>query len=209
MSPARRRMQGFTIAEMLVVVAILGIMAALAGTSLISITRQAQASGEARLLVYRLQSARTLSVSQGWPQGYYFGAPGDANPALTTIPWCTGAGCGFAWKNVAATAMPAYAQGQAQELHPFDSLPYVSNGLAGFSQLLAVTVNTTTWAGAASFTVGFDLNGLPYVNPPPVPLVWPICLAVQTINDPTTLRWVIIFSDGTTRIQQTNETYCV
>lgn len=202
-------MQGFTIVEMLVVLAILGIMAALASTSLVSLTRQAQASGEARLLVYRLQAARTLAVSKGWPQGYYVGAPGDANPVLTALPWCTGAGCGFAWQNVAATPTPLYAQGQGQELYPFDSLPYVSNGIGGVTQLLAVTVDTTTWAGATSFSIGFDLNGLPSITPPPIPMVWPICLAVQNISDPTTLRWVIIFSDGTTRIQQINETYCV
>jgi hypothetical protein len=31
---------------------------------------------------------------------------------------------------------------------------------------------------------------------------------VQDISDATTQRWIIVFSDGTTRIEKSNETYC-
>jgi prepilin-type N-terminal cleavage/methylation domain-containing protein len=200
----RQRGLGFTLVELMVVVGIAGIIAALASSSLTGLRRQARASGQARLIVYRLQAARTYAVSQGWPQGYYFGAPGDATAVMTNpaVPWCEAAGCGFAFKATAPTAAPTYVAGQEQ--YPLDPLPYVANALT-ISQLVAVAATGVT---TPSFTVGFDLNGLPSINPPPNPMVWPICISVQDIADATTLRWVIVFSDGTTRIQKDNESYC-
>jgi len=189
----------------MVVVAIVGVLAALASTALTSLRRQARASGQARLLVYRLQSARTMSVSQGWPQGYYFGAPGDGSAILSnaSVPWCFAAGCGFAFKATSPTANATYVAGQEQL--PLDSLPFVSNASTGMVPFLTVRAAGVT---TASFTVGFDLNGLPRIDPPPLPMVWPICISVQDLSDATTLRWVIVFSDGTTRIQKSNENYC-
>jgi type II secretory pathway pseudopilin PulG len=188
---------------MMVVLAIAGVLAALASSSLTTIRRQARASGQARLIVYRLQAARTLSVSQGWPQGYYFGGPGDTSAVLTSggVPWCSAAGCGFAFKAATATGTATYAPGE--EEFPIDALPYVNSG--GFRQVLAVAASGVP---QLSFTVGFDLNGLPRIDPAPNPMVWPICISVQDTLDATTLRWVIVFSDGTTRIQNYNETYC-
>ena len=190
--------------ELMVVVAIGGILAALASASLTGLRRQARASGQARAIVYKLQAARTLAVSQGWPQGYYFGAPGDTTAVFSTgfVPWCVAAGCGFSFKATSPTATATYLPGQ-EEL-PLDPFPFISNG-ATISQVLVVAANGV---GTPSFTVGFDLNGLPRIDPPPNPMVWPICISVQDIADATTLRWVIVFSDGTTRIQKDNETYC-
>ncbi len=204
MSRRGHRLGGFTLIELMVVVAIAGVLAALASSSLTTLRRQARASGQARLLVYRLQSARTLSVSQGWPQGYYFGGPGDPSLVLSNlaVPWCAAAGCGFAFRATSPTAAPTYVPGQ--EEFPLDPLPYTTN-TGGITQLLQVNA---TGVAATSFTVGFDLNGLPSINPPPNPLVWPICISVQDVSDATTLRWVLVFSDGTTRIQKINETYC-
>jgi len=189
----------------MVVVAIVGVLAALASTALTSLRRQARASGQARLLVYRLQSARTMSVSQGWPQGYYFGAPGDATAILSnaSVPWCVVAGCGFTFKATSPTANATYVAGQEQ--FPLDALPFVSNSGTGMAPLITVRAAGVT---TPSFTVGFDLNGLPRIDPPPLPMVWPICISVQDLADATTLRWVIVFSDGTTRIQKYNENYC-
>jgi type II secretory pathway pseudopilin PulG len=188
----------------MVVLAIVGVLAALASSALTSLRRQARASGQARLLVYRLQSARTLAVSQGWPQGYYFGAPGDASIVLnnTGVPWCFAAGCGFAFKAATPSANAVYVAGN--EEFPIDPLPFVSTS-TGMVQVLSVAA---TGVSTPSFTVGFDLNGLPRIDPPPAIMVWPICISVQDISDATTLRWVIVFSDGTTRIQKYNETYC-
>ena len=196
--------RGFTLIELMVVVAIAGVLAALASSALTGLRRQARASGQARLLVYRLQSARTLSVSQGWPQGYYFGAPGDASAVMSNaaVPWCEAAGCGFAFKAASATGTATYAAGQ--EEFPLDPLPYVVNA-GTLAQVLSVSASGVA---TPSFTVGFDLNGLPRIDPPPSPMVWPICISVQDLSDATTLRWVIVFSDGTTRIQKIDETYC-
>ncbi len=198
--------RGFTLVELMVVVGIAGILAALASSAMTGLRRQARASGQARLLVYRLQSARTLSVSQGWPQGYYFGAPGDATPVMSNaaVPWCEAAGCGFPFKALTATGTATYLPNNGQEELPPDALPYGSTS-GGPAQLLAVAANGVA---TPSFTVGFDLNGLPRIDPPPNPMVWPICISVQDISDATTLRWVIVFSDGTTRIQKIDETYC-
>jgi prepilin-type N-terminal cleavage/methylation domain-containing protein len=199
-----KRVPGFTLVELMVVVAIAGVLAALASSALTDVRRQSRASGQARLLVYRLQAARTLSVSQSWPQGYYFGAPGDASVVLSNpaVPWCTAAGCGFAFKATSPSATATYVAGQEQ--FPLDPFPFVGTGV-GISQVLAVAANGVA---TPSFTVGFDQNGLPRIDPPPNPMVWPICISVQDISDATTLRWVIVFSDGTTRIQKDNETYC-
>ena len=186
-------------------VAIAGILAALASTTLTGLRRQARASGEARLIVYRLQSARTLAVSQGWPQGYYFGGTQVANAFMDNLPWCLQVGCGFAFKATSATAPATYAPNLGQEELPVDTVPYISSA-GGPVQALSVTALNV---GQANFTVGFDLNGLPNINPAPNPMAWPICIGVQDVTDATTLRWVIVFSDGTTRIQQANETYCV
>jgi prepilin-type N-terminal cleavage/methylation domain-containing protein len=198
------RARGFTIVEMLTVMAIAGVLAALASSAMTGLRRQARASGQARLLVYRLQSARTLSVSQGWPQGYYFGAPGDTTAVLSNaaVPWCGAAGCGFAFKAASSTATATYLPGE--EEFPLDPLPYVSTG-GILGQVLRVAASGVL---TPSFTVGFDLNGLPRIDPAPNPMVWPICISVQDVLDATTLRWVIVFSDGTTRIQKINETYC-
>ncbi|MGO9831556.1 MAG: prepilin-type N-terminal cleavage/methylation domain-containing protein [Myxococcaceae bacterium] len=201
---ANRR--GFTLVEAMVVLAIAAVLAALASSSLVGLRRQSQASGEARLVVYRLQTARTLAVSQGWPQGYYFAGPNDGNPFLGNgTPWCFFAGCGFAFKATSSTAPATYTAGLGQEEQPIDTLPYISNGGGNYAPVLSVTAFNV---GATSFTVGFDLNGLPNINPAPNPMAWPICLSVQNVSDATTQRWVIVFSDGTTRIQQVNETYC-
>ena len=147
----------------MVVVGIAGILAALASSALTGLRRQARASGQARLLVYRLQSARTLSVSQGWPQGYYFGAPGDATPVMSNaaVPWCEAAGCGFSFKALTATGTATYLPNNGQEEYPLDPLPYASNS-GGPAQLLAVAANGVA---TPSFTVGFDLNGLPRHRP--------------------------------------------
>ncbi len=200
----RTRGRGFTLIELMVVVCIAAVLAALASSALTGLRRQARASGQARLLVYRLQSARTLSVSQGWPQGYYFGAPGDANGVMQNagVPWCEAAGCGFAFKALTSTSPATYTTA-GQEQYPLDPLPYVATS-SGISQVLKVGVAGIT----PSFTVGFDLNGLPRIDPTPNPMVWPICISVQDISDATTLRWVMVFSDGTTRIQKIDETYC-
>jgi hypothetical protein len=188
---------------MMVVTAVIGIMVMLAASSLSGLQRQARASGQARLFVIRLQSLRTGAVSQGWPQGYYFGGPLDTNPILSNLAWCAAAGCGFTFRATAPTNPATYTAGLGQEQFPLDPFPFV--GGSAPQRVLAVTANGV---GATSFSVGFDVNGLPRIDPPPLPMIWPQCIAVQDLTDATTLRWVIVFSDGTVRIQRDNETYC-
>jgi prepilin-type N-terminal cleavage/methylation domain-containing protein len=75
-SPHRRA--GFTLLEMMTVVAIVGVMSAMAVFGLGTVAEQGGVSGETRKLVTRLQSARALAVSTGRPHGVYIGGPIDA-----------------------------------------------------------------------------------------------------------------------------------
>jgi prepilin-type N-terminal cleavage/methylation domain-containing protein len=80
MTMTRAQRAGFTLIEMMTVVAIVGVMSALAVVGLGNVAQQGGVSGETRNLVTRLQSARALSVSTGRPHGVYIG--GAANTVL-------------------------------------------------------------------------------------------------------------------------------
>ena len=68
--------RGFTLAEMMTVVAIAGCLAALSVSAYSESQKIGRVNAQARLLVQRLQNVRTQAVSQGAAQGYHIGING-------------------------------------------------------------------------------------------------------------------------------------
>jgi len=185
--------RGFTLLELMIVVAIGAILAALSASAMSSARKISRVSGEARLLVQRLQTVRANAVSQGAAQGYYIaqngpGAGGaDANTAFVF------------YKQVPTTTSVAYVSGTDRRDTSRDTLP-----LGGTGSLVVVTGAGV--AQPADFQIGFDMNGQVTVTPAPGG-GFPYCLQVTDVVEPGIVRWVILFNDGTVKVQR-NETWC-
>jgi len=57
----------------------------------------------------------------------------------------------------------------------------------------------------APFSIGFNMNGQATVTPGPV--VFPYCIKITDVTDAALVRYVILFDDGTTKVQG-YETWC-
>jgi prepilin-type N-terminal cleavage/methylation domain-containing protein len=71
-----RTRRGFTLAEVMISVAVIAILSALAAEAMTGSRKVSRVNGQARLLVQRLQTARANAVGQGNAQGYYIGPNG-------------------------------------------------------------------------------------------------------------------------------------
>jgi prepilin-type N-terminal cleavage/methylation domain-containing protein len=183
--------RGFTLMEMMVTVAICAILVAIAANAMAGSRKVARVSGEARFLVQRLQSVRANAVSQGNAQGYYLGPNG-----LNVV--APDAHQGFVFIKANPTASPVtYISGTDREDPNRDWLP-----VTGTSSL--VVVSGASGAQPAPFAIGFDINGQATVNPA---AAFPYCIQVTDTLDPAVLRYVILFNDGTVKVQK-NETWC-
>ncbi len=188
------RPRGFTLVEMLVTVAIAAVLVALAANALTESRRVARVSGQARLLVQRLQTVRTNAVSQGNAQGYAIGPNGIAAVG-------TDANQMFVFYKQNPLASPVTYDSVNDRLDPFrDDIPHVgSNSL--------VTIIGASGTQVAPIQVGFDINGQATVTPP---APFPYCFQVSDPYAPAIVRWVILFNDGTVKVQSNDTTgaYC-
>ena len=187
------RRRDFTLAELLVTVAICAILIAMAGSALTSARKVARVGGQARYILQQLQSVRTSAVSQGAAQGYYFGANGPGAPVGPD----TNQAFVF-WKQNPTDTVVSYVPLTDRQDISRDELP-----TTGGQSLVVVT-----GAGVVQpnpFSIGFTMNGLPTVTPGPV--VYPYCVQITDTTDQAIVRYVILFNDGTTKVQG-DETWC-
>jgi len=187
------RRRGFTLAELMVTVAICAVLIAMAGSALTSARKVARVGGQARFILQQLQSVRTNAVSQGAAQGVYFGANGPGAPVAPD----TNQSFVF-WKQNPTSTVVSYVPLIDRQDFNHDELP-----TTGGQSLVVVT-----GAGVvqpAPFSIGFDMNGQVTVTPGPV--VFPYCIQITDTTDPAIVRYVILFNDGTTKVQG-DETWC-
>jgi prepilin-type N-terminal cleavage/methylation domain-containing protein len=185
--------RGFTLGELLITVAICAVLIAMAGSALTSARKVSRVGGQARLILQQLQSVRTSAVSQGAAQGYYIGPNGPGAPVGVD----TNTAFIFWKQNPTATAV-SYAPLTDRLDGNRDALP-----TSGGQSLVVVT-----GAGVVQptpFSIGFDMNGQVTVTPGPV--VFPYCIRISDTTDPAIVRYVILFNDGTTKVQG-DETWC-
>lgn len=189
----RPRAAGFSLVEVLVAVAISAILVAMAANALTGSRKVARVAGEARLIVQRLQSTRTNAVSQGAAQGYYIGQNGpgaagaDANTSFI-----------FFKQNPTDTVVNYNAVNDRRDPY-VDTLPLSTN----------TSLVTVTGAGVvqpAPFSIGFDMNGQVTVTPAPLG-PFPYCIQIGDPTDAALIRWVILFNDGTVKVQK-DENWC-
>jgi prepilin-type N-terminal cleavage/methylation domain-containing protein len=183
--------RGFTFAEMMTVVAIAGILAALSVSAYSESQKIGRVNAQARLLVQRLQNVRTQAVSQGAAQGYHIGINGlhvvapDAHQAFVF------------YKTNPLTAIVTYDSVNDRRDRQIDWLPtYADSSM--------VIVQGANGAQAAPLDIGFDINGMPTITPA---AAFPYCIRIRDTVTPSIDRRVILFDDGTVKVQR-NETYC-
>ena len=192
-----RSRRGFTLGELLITVAICGVLIAMAGSALTSARKVSRVGGQARLILQQLQSVRTSAVSQGAAQGYYIGPNGPGAPVGVD----TNTAFVF-WKQNPTATVVSYA--------PLtDRLDGNRDALATSGAVSLVTVDGTVSASgvfqAAPLAIGFDMNG--QVTVTPAALAFPYCIRVRDTTDAVIVRYVILFNDGTTKVQG-DETWC-
>ena len=190
---------GYSLLEMMVAVAVIGFLLALGINAMTLGNRSARVTGEARALVRQLQSVRTRAVAEGNSQGLLMGPIANASldPNGNQV---------LLFVKPIATAVPTFATG-VDRIRDRSWLPR-----AGVNPMLEVT--GTGIVQPTAFSIGFDINGQPTIAtydaayaPTIVAPVWPFCLRIRDMVDQTLRRSVILFNDGTVKVQR-DETYC-
>jgi|SoiMethySBSTD1v2_1073268.scaffolds.fasta_scaffold250297_2 prepilin-type N-terminal cleavage/methylation domain-containing protein len=192
--------RGYTLLEILVAAAVIAVLATLGINAMSLGNRSARVTGEARALVRQLQAVRTRAVAEGNSQGLLVGpiANASADPNGNQV---------LLYVKQLATAVPTFANG-VDRVRDRSWLPR-----AGVNPMLELT-----GAGIVqplAFSIGFDINGQPtiatydaaYAPTILVPGAWPYCLRIRDMVDQTLRRSVILFNDGTVKVQR-DETYC-
>ncbi len=198
MAASEVRQRGLTLLEVMVAVAISAVLAALAGNALSSARRVSRVSGEARLLVQRLQTARTRAVGQGNAQGYFIGpnGPGAAGPDMNRAYFYV-----KATPIISSPNPVSYLAGTDRPDYSPDAIPSTGN-------ISLVTITPPPGTGVpGQLDVGFDIDGLPTVTPWAGPVPAQYCIKVADGQEASIVRWIILFNDGSVKVQG-NETYC-
>ena len=190
-----RRQAGFTLLEVMVTVAIAGILVALAANALTETRRVSRVSGQARLLVQRLQTVRTNAVSQGTAQGYAIGPNGIAVSGPDVHQ-----GFVFIKQNPLAQPVTYDAVNDIKDPNR-DELPRVDTSTL-------VTIMGARGTQPGPFQIGYDINGQPTVTPTPAAPIFPYCILVSDPYAPAIQRWVVLFDDGTVKVQNNDTGYC-
>jgi prepilin-type N-terminal cleavage/methylation domain-containing protein len=199
MAASEVRRRGFTLLEMMVAVAICAVLVGIAANAMSGARRVSRVSGEARLLVQRLQSARTKAVSQGNAQGYYVGPNGPGAPA-------GGPDTNRAYFYVKANAVATVVSYVPATDRPDPTPDVIPNTDDGVTNLSLVTVTGPGAPLPSPLDVGFDMNGQPTITPSPGAQPF-YCIRLGDGNEAAIVRWVILFNDGSVKVQG-NETYC-
>lgn len=191
-----RRQHGFTLIEVMVTVAIAAILVALAANALTESRRVARVSGQARLLVQRLQTVRTNAVTQGNAQGYAIGPTGVAVGGPDAHE-----GFVFIKQNPLASPVTYIAGTDLLDPNGRDELPRVDTNTL-------VTIRGASGTQPTPIQIGFDINGQATVTPAGAP--FPYCIQVVDSYAPAIQRWVILFNDGTVKVQNNDSSgaYC-
>jgi type II secretion system protein H len=190
-----RRQAGFTLLEVMVTVAIAGILVALAANALTESRRVSRVSGQARLLMQRLQTVRTNAVSQGTAQGYGIGPNGIAVSGPDVHQ-----GFVFIKQNPLAQPVTYDAVNDIKDPNR-DELPRVDTSTL-------VTISGARGTQPGPFQIGYDINGQPTVTPTPAAPIFPYCILVSDPYAPAIQRWVVLFDDGTVKVQNNDTGYC-
>lgn len=142
--------RGVTILELMIVVAIVGIMAGLAAMSFTEMRAIGSAREETRFLLGALRNARTLSVATTVPHGIYIGGGNDAiNPDLRNR---------VAMFRKATPDMPATDYAAGDYILTQRALPAVGGTTESMILFDAIQTNSNS-----SIRVIFDRNGNPQI----------------------------------------------
>lgn len=147
---------GFTLVELLTVVAILGVMAMIAGPSFSNLIADQRAKNASSDLYTALATARSEAIKRntkvtlqqitgGWVNGWEVVDPGDTTNKILVHGQLSGA---------TVTTSPT----------SLTAVTYLNSGRIQGNSAPAFTVSTTSGSSTSTRTLCLDLSGRPYVN---------------------------------------------
>ena len=178
-SPEPRARSGFTLIELMIVLAVIGVLLVVAAASMIEGNRNAQLKAKVREVADVMQVARAEAIRTNDNQVIFFGNPGTTDPSLTPVE------VGGTWVPVLhiddgpnATADCAIAAGEAEH--------WVKADVDGLNWgVSSATTKVPADAGAAPFD-------------PAGPPAWDGATFADTTS--TKINWMMFRPDGIPRV---------